>query len=56
MYVNVNAHSVCFQQFKCGGELTLSLLVSEDCARALHVCLEELRRCNQTGLLCWRQT
>ena len=40
----------------CGGELTLSLLVSEHCARALHVCLQELRGCDQTGLLSWRQT
>lgn len=41
---------------ECGGQLTLSLLVSEHCPRALHVCLEELRGCDQTGLLCWRET
>lgn len=30
--------------------------MSENCARALHVCLEELRGCDQTGLLCRGQT
>lgn len=30
--------------------------MSEHCARALHVCLQELRGCDQTGLLSWGQT
>lgn len=30
--------------------------MSEHGARALHVRLEELRGCDQAGLLCWRQT
>lgn len=35
---------------------TLGLFVSEDCARALHVRLEQLRGRDQTGLLSRRQT
>ena len=43
-------------RYERGGELTLSLLVTEHCARALHVSLEELCCCDQTRFLCRRQT
>lgn len=34
-------------------ELTMSLFVGEYCARALHMGLQELCSCDQTGLLGW---
>lgn len=43
------------KETKCACEPTLRLFLGQHRAGALHVCLQELRGCDQTGLLCWRQ-
>lgn len=56
--VHKRIYRALFNEFRVEwvGALTLSLLVSEHCAGALHVCLEQLCSSDKAGLLCRRKT